>query len=103
MWLDCDREGEAIAYEVIQICTEENSQLELERAHFSAVTNKDIFKAINNMKKPDKNLSNSVEARQELDLRIGASFTRFQTLTLRNKFFSLSSGTIRLFIKFLIE
>jgi len=33
---------------------------------------------------PDKNLSDAVKVRQEIDLRIGASFTRFQTLLLQN-------------------
>jgi DNA topoisomerase-3 len=38
---------------------------------------------MNTLRDPDKNLSDAVEARQELDLRIGASFTRFQTLLLQ--------------------
>ncbi len=57
LWLDCDREGEAIAFEVLNICKFENKNLEIFRAHFSAVTKSDIWKAFNNLKQPDKNLS----------------------------------------------
>lgn len=38
LWLDCDREGENIAYEVIEICCQNNRNLDLYRAHFSALS-----------------------------------------------------------------
>ena len=104
LWLDCDREGEAIAYEVIEACSQGNSHLDILRAHFSAVTNRDIWNAFQNLRRPDPNLAEAVNARQELDLRIGATFTRFQTLTLQPKFSSLTSSVIRLFyFYFLLE
>lgn len=59
------------------MCKETNRNLQIFRAHFSALTKSDITKALNNLREPDKSLSDSVEARQEIDLRIGASFTRF--------------------------
>lgn len=37
LWLDCDREGENIAFEVIEVCTAVNRQLTLRRARFSAL------------------------------------------------------------------
>lgn len=41
---------------------------------------------MNNLVRPNKNISDAVDARMELDLRIGASFTRFQTLRLQRVF-----------------
>lgn len=41
---------------------------------------------MNNLVRANKNISDAVDARMELDLRIGASFTRFQTLRLQRAF-----------------
>lgn len=80
LWLDCDREGEHISFEVIDTCKKENTRLRIKRAVFSAVTENDITYAIENLKEPNENLANSVEVRREIDLRMGAIFTRFMTI-----------------------
>ena len=88
LWLDCDREGENICFEVIR-CVEKhlnkkpsfpsnnlkfsNGSQNVFRAKFSSVTPKDIEKAMSSLGSPNENESLAVEARQELDLK-GISF-----------------------------
>lgn len=77
LWLDCDREGEAIAYEVIEICNKVNQNLEIKRAWFSSLDKLNITNAINSLREPRFQLSEAVNARIEIDLRIGSAFTVF--------------------------
>mgnify|MGYP001957770613 CR=1 FL=1 len=91
LWLDCDREGEAIGFEVIQVCTKRRPRLRVRRARFSALIPADIHRAMRTLVQPDKNASDAVAARQEVDLRLGAAFTRLQTKTLQNRFEGLDS------------
>jgi DNA topoisomerase-3 len=86
LWLDCDREGENIAFEVLKVCKDVNPRLIIKRARFSALIPSDIFRAINNLVEPNANEAAAVDVRQEIDLRIGSSFTRLQTLLLGDKF-----------------
>ncbi|WOK95806.1 DNA topoisomerase 3-alpha isoform X2 [Canna indica] len=86
LWLDCDREGENIAFEVIEVCKAVNDRLDIWRAHFSALIDREIHHSVQNLARPNKLFSDAVDARQEIDLRIGASFTRFQTMLLRDSF-----------------
>jgi DNA topoisomerase III len=77
LWLDCDREGEAIAYDIIDVIQANKPQVDIWRAKFSAVTRDEVTKAMDTLVRPDKALADAVRVRQEVDLRIGASFTRF--------------------------
>lgn len=69
LWLDCDREGEAICFEVLEVILgrsiqkegfeladlEDEFGLKIHRAKFSAATKGDIVNAIQNLEVPDIN------------------------------------------------
>ncbi len=86
IWTDCDREGENIGMEVVQVCRRVKPTIQVSRARFSEITTAAIHRAVNNLTVIDERVSEAVDARQELDLRIGAAFTRFQTLRLKRVF-----------------
>ncbi|XP_029173837.1 DNA topoisomerase 3-alpha-like [Nylanderia fulva] len=86
IWTDCDREGENIGFEIIQVCQAIKSNIRIYRAKFSEITRQSIERALTTLGEPDKATSDAVDVRSELDLRIGAAFTRFQTLRLQRVF-----------------
>lgn len=86
IWTDCDREGENIAFEIIQVCRAVKRNIQVFRAKFSDMTAASIHRAIQNLDRPDERQSLAVDVRCELDLRIGAAFTRFQTMRLQQVF-----------------
>lgn len=77
IWTDCDREGENIGFEIIEVCTAVKSNLRIFRAKFSEITAVSVRRALQNLEQPNKNISDAVDVRQELDLRIGNSFGHF--------------------------
>ncbi|XP_036143952.1 DNA topoisomerase 3-alpha isoform X2 [Monomorium pharaonis] len=86
VWTDCDREGENIGFEIIQVCQAVKPNIRVYRAKFSEITKPSIERALQTLAEPDKAMSDAVDVRSELDLRIGAAFTRFQTLRLQKVF-----------------
>ena len=85
IWTDCDREGENIGFEIIDVCKAIKPRLEVKRAKFSEITRASMERAIRTLAEPDLLTSRAVDVRQELDLRTGAAFTRFQTMKLQQK------------------
>lgn len=95
LWLDCDREGENICFEVIKDAQPSLSQpAGIWRAQFSALDAPSLQRAFDNLGYPNKDMSDSVDARQEMDLKFGVSFTRFQTKYFQGKYGDLDARLV---------
>ena len=103
LFLDCDREGENICFEVMEACagglktgaTEPGApSARILRAKFSAVTRESIERAMRTLGEPNRNEALAVDARQELDLKMGVAFTRFQTQYFLNKYDRLDARVV---------
>lgn len=92
IWTDCDREGEHIGSEIRTIARRGKSGIEVKRARFSNIERAHVIQAARNPIDLDEKQAQAVAARIELDLRIGAAFTRMQTLNLGQY---LESSTLR--------
>lgn len=86
VWTDCDREGENIGFEIIDVCRAIKPNIIVYRAIFSEITAASVKRALQNLATPDKRQSDAVDVRTELDLRTGAAITRFQTMRLQKLF-----------------
>lgn len=51
----------------------------VKRARFSALIQSELEHAVRNLGQPNRLDADAVDCRQEIDLRLGASLTRFQT------------------------
>eukprot|EP00743_Colponemidia_sp_Colp-15_P005401 GILK01005805.1.p1 GENE.GILK01005805.1~~GILK01005805.1.p1 ORF type:complete len:853 (+),score=115.47 GILK01005805.1:50-2608(+) len=97
LWLDCDREGENICFEVIENTEPYMSRVsgqQIFRAKFSSITAPDILKAMATLGAPNENEARSVDARQILDLKVGVAFTRFQTKYFTGKYGNLDAALV---------
>ena len=102
LWLDCDREGENICFEVIENTVKYLSspvppplqKQRVFRAKFSALSAQEIKGAMKNLGHPNKNESLAVDARQELDLKVGVAFTRYQSRFFQSKYGNLDSSVV---------
>ena len=83
LWLDCDREGENIAHEVMAVTRSVFRDVgsQVRRARFSSLQADELREAARQLPShlPDAAASLAVDARQELDLRAGVAFTRLLT------------------------
>ncbi|GMH79319.1 hypothetical protein TL16_g08102 [Triparma laevis f. inornata] len=96
LWMDCDREGENINFEVLTVLgiTSEPGWSRVYRAKFSAIAECDILKAYTALIKPDQLQALAVDARQELDLKVGCAFSRYQTRYFQGRYADLDSSVI---------
>jgi DNA topoisomerase-3 len=95
LWLDCDREGENICFEVLSVVRPNISEMSrIWRAKFSAITQTEIQHAFDNLVKPNKDVSDAVDCRQELDLIVGCAFTRYQTKFFQGKYGDLDANVV---------
>lgn len=87
IWTDCDREGENIGSEIRDVAVKANHRLgqngKCVRARFSNIERNHIVNAARNPVTIDEMQAEAVASRIELDLRIGASFTRNLTLSVQ--------------------
>ncbi|PCN50386.1 DNA topoisomerase III [Candidatus Geothermarchaeota archaeon ex4572_27] len=81
--LDGDPEGEGIAFEAMSVISKVNPYAEFKRPWFSTLNPEELRRAIANAGEPNPRLAEKCFARMEVDLTIGAAFTRLLTLSVQ--------------------
>lgn len=92
--LDPDREGELIAWHVVEMCKEKKlvDKKEFKRIEFSAVRKKDIIEAIQNPREINQDLVNAAITRRFLDKFFGY---KISPITTRRTIFGKSAGRVQ--------
>ena len=92
--LDPDREGELIAWHLVEICKEKNltNGKSFKRIEFPAVRKEDILYAINNPREINENLVNAAITRRFLDRFFGY---KISPITKRRTIFGTSAGRVQ--------
>ncbi|CUM46689.1 uncharacterized protein AC631_05276 [Debaryomyces fabryi] len=97
IWTDCDREGEFIGHEIFLAAYQGNNSIKVEdiwRSQFSHLERSHVIHAAKNPVRLDMNSVYAVSCRMEIDLRVGASFTRFLTeLFRRSQVIKMEKGS----------
>ncbi len=83
--LDGDSEGESIAFEVLNTVKQVNPYAEFKRLWFSDTLPETLKRTLQNPRQPNPLLADKCFARMEIDLTIGAAFTRFLTLAVEHR------------------
>lgn len=91
IWTDCDREGENIGRQIRDV-VQGVRDVEVRRARFSGITRGEVENALRSLDSINEAEADAVDARMELDLRIGSAFTRLQTLAVAAQGKVLSFG-----------
>lgn len=89
---DPDREGEAIAWHLLEEIKNEHPDLEVKRVLFNEITKKGVYEGINNPRELDTNLYEAQRTRRVLD-RIGGY--PLSNLLWRKLAFGLSAGRVQ--------
>src|SRR5438445_718421 len=77
---DCDREGELIGKEALEVIRAVNANVAVRRARYSSLTRAEIEESFANLVDFDLPLAESAESRQVVDLAWGAALTRFVSI-----------------------
>lgn len=86
IWTDCDREGEFIGKEIFDAARKGNPRLTLRnvwRARFSHLDKSHVLRAARSPSELDMKSAAAVACRMEVDFRVGLSFTRLLTDSLK--------------------
>jgi len=93
---DYDREGELIGKEAIDLVKQEaGDDLTIQRARFSSLTNREVKQAFSKYDDVEYALALAGRSRQIIDLRWGASLTRYLTLSAPGDSGLLSVGRVQ--------